>query len=327
MRSLDWMKAHDGIAYRETLLSGLRLGSCLSIRCTTVSPATAILDSSRLDCLFPITHRVFERSMTTPGRPLSIFAQEGGTASTITGTAPTITILGIQVHVVTMDQVIGIVNAMVTSGRTHQLATVNPEFIMTAQHHQDFRRVLNNTSLSFADGMGVVWASQILGRRLPERIAGVDVVERLSALAAQNGLRIFFLGAAPGVAEEAAKLLQERYPGLIVAGTFAGSPRPEEDEKICAIIERTRPDLLFVAYGAPNQDLWIARNQHRLQVAVAMGVGGTFDFIVGKSVRAPKVLQSLGLEWLHRLIREPRRWRRMLALPRFAYAVIRERIT
>lgn len=225
-----------------------------------------------------------------------------------------------------MSQVLEIIKDMVASGLHHQVATVNPEFIMVAQQHDEFRNVLNSTSLSFADGIGVVWASRVLGHPLPERIPGVDVVDRLCALAAEDGLSVFLLGAAPGIAEEAARRLQLRYPRLIVAGTFAGSPKPEDDEAICEIVKKTQPDILFVAYGAPKQDLWIARNQSRLRVAVAMGVGGSFDFIVGKSVRAPNILQSLGLEWLHRLFREPRRWKRMLALPRFAFAVFWEKV-
>jgi len=235
-------------------------------------------------------------------------------------------ILDVQVHAVTMSQDLEIIKDMVASGLHHQVATVNPEFIMVAQQHEQFRQVLNSTSLSFADGIGVVWGSRILGHPLPERIPGVDVVDRVCALAAEDGLRVFLLGAAPGIAEEAAKRLQRRYPRLIIAGTFAGSPKPEDDEAICEIVKKTRPEILFVAYGAPNQDLWIARNHPRLPALVAMGVGGTFDFIVGKSVRAPKVLRSLGLEWLHRLIREPRRWKRMLALPRFAFAVFWEKV-
>jgi len=237
------------------------------------------------------------------------------------GSIPKVKILDVQIHAVTMSQVLEIIKDMTASGSYHQVATVNPEFIMVAQQHEEFHNVLNRTSLSFADGMGVVWASRILGHPLPERIPGVEVVDRLCALAAENGLRVFLLGAAPGIAEEAARRLQLKYSRLIVAGTFAGSPKPEDDEAICEIVKKTQPDILFVAYGAPKQDLWIARNQPRLRVAVAMGVGGSFDFIVGKSVRAPNILQSLGLEWLHRLFREPRRWKRMLALPRFAFAV------
>lgn len=247
------------------------------------------------------------------------------TVSGLSATIPKIKILGVQVHVVTMSQVLEIIKEMAASGFGHQVATVNPEFIMTAQKHVDFRSVLNNTSLSFADGIGVVWASWILGCRLPERIPGVEVVERISGLAAESGLRVFLLGAAPGIAEETGRRLKERYPGLIIAGTFAGSPKPEDDEEICRIVEKARPDFLFVAYGAPNQDLWIARNQPRLHVPVAMGVGGSFDFIVGKSLRAPKIFRALGLEWMHRLFHEPRRWKRMLALPHFAAAVFWQR--
>jgi N-acetylglucosaminyldiphosphoundecaprenol N-acetyl-beta-D-mannosaminyltransferase len=242
------------------------------------------------------------------------------------GRIPMVKILDVKIHAVTMSQVLELIKNMAASGLHHQVATVNPEFIMVAQQHEEFRQVLNSTSLSFADGIGVVWASRILGHPLPERIPGVDVVDRLCALAAEDGLRVFLLGAAPGIAEEAARRLQRRNPRLIIAGTFAGSPKPEDDEEICEIVKKAQTDILFVAYGAPHQDLWIARNQPRLRVPVAMGVGGSFDFIVGKSVRAPKILRSLGLEWLHRLIREPRRWKRMLALPRFALAVFWEKV-
>jgi N-acetylglucosaminyldiphosphoundecaprenol N-acetyl-beta-D-mannosaminyltransferase len=239
---------------------------------------------------------------------------------------PWINILGVHVHVVTMSEALKAVAEMATSNTSHQVATVNPEFIMTAQHHHEFRKVLNSTSLSFADGIGVVWASRILGHPIGERVPGVEVVDGLAAIAAERGLRVFLLGGAPGIAEEAAQRLQEKYPGLLIAGTFAGSPKPEDDAAICGIIGKTKPHFLFVAYGAPNQDLWIARNQPRLKIPVAMGVGGTFDFMVGKAVRAPWIFRAVGFEWLHRLIREPWRWKRMLALPRFALAVFSQRL-
>jgi N-acetylglucosaminyldiphosphoundecaprenol N-acetyl-beta-D-mannosaminyltransferase len=239
---------------------------------------------------------------------------------------PRVNILGIDIHVATMKDVLNTVTDMATSTSHHQVATVNPEFIMTAQYHDEFRQVLNNASLAFADGIGVVWASRILGNPIAERVPGVEVVEGLAAIAAARGLRVFLLGGAPGVAEQAAEKLRKHNPRLIIAGTFAGSPRREQDEEICEIIERSKPHLLFVAYGAPNQDLWIARNQPRLRVPVAMGVGGSFDFIVGKSVRAPHTLRAVGLEWLHRLLLEPWRWKRQLALPRFAFAVFRQQL-
>jgi len=120
-------------------------------------------------------------------------------------------------------------------------------------------------------------------------------------------------------------VLQARYPGLIVAGTFAGSPRPEDAPHILERLRKARPDLLFVAYGAPQQDLWIARYQPELGIPVAMGVGGAFDFIAGVVPRAPRWMREIGLEWLYRLIRQPWRWRRMLALPRFVLAVLAAR--
>ncbi|MBM2839638.1 MAG: glycosyl transferase, WecB/TagA/CpsF family [Bacteroidetes bacterium] len=239
---------------------------------------------------------------------------------------PKINILGVYVHVVSMTEVLSAVADMATRNAPHQVATVNPEFIMTAQRHHEFRKVLNDSSLAFADGIGVVWASRILGHPIAERVPGVEVVENLATIAAERGLRVFLLGGAPGIAEEAAQRLKERNPRLIIAGTYAGSPKPGDDAMICGIVEKAKPHFLFVAYGAPNQDLWIARNQPRLKIPVAMGVGGTFDFIVGKSVRAPRVFRMVGLEWLYRLIREPGRWKRQLALPRFAIAVFLQRL-
>ncbi|MCK4450446.1 MAG: WecB/TagA/CpsF family glycosyltransferase, partial [Anaerolineae bacterium] len=151
--------------------------------------------------------------------------------------------------------------------------------------------------------------------------------QRVAALAAQKGYSLFLLGAAPGVAVATAARLCQTYPGLRIAGTHAGSPALEEEDEIVRLIQRAKPDILFVAYGAPQQDKWIARNLERLGVPVAMGVGGAFDFISGRAKRAPRWLQRVGLEWLHRLLHEPWRWRRMLALPRFVWLVVRERLT
>src|SRR5690606_38026899 len=154
-------------------------------------------------------------------------------------------------------------------------------------------------------------------------VPGSELVYCLAEAAAQAGWRLFLLGAAPGVAEEAAAVLQARYPGLIIAGTYSGSPDPAENAAIVQRINDSRADILYVAYGAPRQDKWIARNRETLKtVRLAMGVGGALDFITGRAVRAPEWMQKLGLEWLHRLYREPWRWRRMLALPRFAWRVL-----
>jgi N-acetylglucosaminyldiphosphoundecaprenol N-acetyl-beta-D-mannosaminyltransferase len=142
-------------------------------------------------------------------------------------------------------------------------------------------------------------------------------------LAAKEGWKLFLLGAGPGVAEEAAAIFKTTYPGLKIAGTYAGSPSLEENDAIVKRINDSQAGMLFVAYGAPNQDKWIARNRESLSnIKLALGVGGSLDFVTGKSHRAPRWIQRLGLEWLHRLILEPWRWRRMLALPQFALRVL-----
>jgi len=214
------------------------------------------------------------------------------------------------------------VEAFIEDGSPHQVVTVNPEFVMAAQSNAEFRRVINSSGLALPDGVGVLWASRRLGLPVPGRIPGVDLVERLAALAAERGHRLFFLGAMPGVADKAAEVLRARYPGLVVAGTYAGSPRPEDEIAILARIHVAHPHILLVAYGAPAQDLWIARNLNRLAVPVCIGVGGSFDYIAGTRPRAPRWLRQLGLEWLHRLITQPWRWQRMLALPQFAWQVL-----
>lgn len=232
-------------------------------------------------------------------------------------------ILGIRVDDVTADETLDLIETYIAAGQPHQLATVNPEFVMEAQHNRAFHVVLESTALNLPDGVGLLWAARRLGRPLRERVTGSDILPLLARRAAERGYRLFFLGAAPGVAQRAAEVLKARHPGLRVAGVYAGSPDPAEEDDIVARIAAAAPDMLFVAYGAPRQDLWIHRNLHRLHVPVCMGIGGSLDFIAGVAPRAPLWMRRLGLEWLYRLVRQPWRWRRMLALPRFAWAVLR----
>jgi N-acetylglucosaminyldiphosphoundecaprenol N-acetyl-beta-D-mannosaminyltransferase len=231
-------------------------------------------------------------------------------------------VLGVRVDAVTFDQVLGCIEDFIARGDPHQIVTVNPEFVMAAQSDREFQRIINASALALPDGVGVWWASRRAGRPVPERIPGVDLVERLAAVSAERGYRLYFLGAKPGVADQAAAVLRGRYPGLVVAGTWAGSPRPEDDEATLARVRAARPHILLVAYGAPAQDHWIHRNLHRSGIPVCIGVGGSFDYIAGVHPRAPRWLRQLGLEWLHRLVTQPWRWRRMLALPRFAWLVL-----
>jgi len=234
-------------------------------------------------------------------------------------------VLGVRVDRVTQQQVLDHVDSLIEDYRAsqqqalcQQLITVNPEFVMAAQHDPFFRQCINEAALAMPDGIGVVWAARYLGKPTPERVTGVDMLVDLS----KQGYRLYLLGAAPGVAEAAGERLQVLAPGLQIAGAYAGSPALAEEDEIIERVRVAQADVLCVAYGAPAQDVWIRRNLARLPVAVAMGVGGSFDFLTGRQQRAPRMMQKLGLEWLYRLYREPWRWRRMLALPKFAIKVV-----
>ena len=239
---------------------------------------------------------------------------------------PRLNILGLPLDGITYEgwlaQIEGWVKAR--DGLRH-VCTLNPEFAIIAQRDANFRHILQRATLCVADGVGMLWAARQRGKPLPTRVTGADGLPRIAERAAEKGWRLFFLGAAPGVAERAAAALRAQYPGLLIVGTVSGSPAPAEEDALVEEINASGADLLFVAFGAPIQDKWIARNSTRLQVTMAMGVGGAFDFVAGEIPRAPHWLRRLGLEWLFRLVRQPWRWRRMLRLPRFVFAVLLER--
>jgi len=193
---------------------------------------------------------------------------------------------------------------------------------MEARRNPEFAAVLEQADLCMPDGIGLLWAARRLGQTLPERVTGSDGVPMIAQAAAEHGWRLYLLGAAPGVAERAAEILAGCYPGLRVVGTYPGSPADADAPGIIARVRLAHPDILFVAYGAPKQDLWIAKHRDALAVPVMMGVGGSFDFIVGVQKRAPRWMQRINLEWLYRLISQPWRWRRQLDLPRFVWAVL-----
>ena len=218
----------------------------------------------------------------------------------------------------------GIESWIRADGGPQHVCTVNPEFIMIAQSDPIFFNILNRAAICVPDGIGLLWASRRLGAPLPERVTGSDGVPIIALHAAERGWKIFFLGAAEGVAAAAASILQEHNPSLIVAGTYGGSPAEAEEDEIVTMVNASGADILFVAFGAPQQDKWIARNLPRLHVSMAMGVGGSLDFIAGVVPRAPQWMRDRGLEWLYRLIKQPWRLRRMLRLPRFVIAVVRQ---
>lgn len=241
-------------------------------------------------------------------------------------------ILGVRVDDVTNAEAVDLVGGWIAAARvggaTRQLVTTNPEFVMAARRNRAFRRLLNMAALATPDGQGLLWASRLLRtHRLRQRAPGVELVEMLAAAAAEHDWCIYLLGAAPGVAEETARVLAERYPGFSAVGCYAGSPHPDEEVAICQQVRDSRADILLVAYGAPQQNFWIERNiaagRLRSPLAVAIGVGGAFDFISGRTVRAPAWMRKLGLEWLHRLYKQPWRYRRILTVIYFGLRVLR----
>lgn len=225
-------------------------------------------------------------------------------------------ILDVAIHRVTLAQSIDLIDRFIDSHRPHQIVTVNSDFLRLAGADPDFRAVLNSAALAVPDGMPLVWASRLMGNRLPERVAGVDLVREAAALAAAKGHRVFFLGAGPGVAAAAAAELERDNPGLQIAGVYAppmAAPSPADDARMVDIVRAAAPDMLFVALGAPRQDVWIHQHLAELNVPVCMGVGGSFDFIADRVARAPALMQRTGAEWVHRLLQEPGRlWRRYL---------------
>ena len=236
---------------------------------------------------------------------------------------PRLNILGVGVDCVQMPGALEAIRAWLSQeGPPRAVATVNPEFVMRARGDPDFARALAASDLCLPDGAGVVWALRRRGCELSGRVTGVDLVPELARLCAELGAPLYLLGAAGGVAEAAANELCRLAPGLRIAGTFAGSPGPEEEARIVDMVNASRARALLVAYGHPAQELWIARNRERLNVRVAIGVGGALDFLSGSVRRAPSAWQARNLEWLYRLITQPWRWRRMLNLPRFALLVL-----
>ena len=233
-----------------------------------------------------------------------------------------VTLLGVPIDRVSEAEAVDWVAAALLEGRPRTIVSVNPERIMHASRDREFAEVLRRADLSLADGAGVLWAARRLRQPLPGRVAGVDFLKALAARGAREGWRFFFLGGEPGVAEAAGLALRTAYPGFILAGSFGGSPAPADDEASVSAVRQSGAQLVFLAYGAAGEEGWLDRNLLRSGALVGMGVGGALDFISGRARRAPPFLREHGLEWAHRLSREPWRWRRMLALPAFVARVI-----
>lgn len=236
-------------------------------------------------------------------------------------------VLNVSINAVTMAEAVNQVEKMIFVGhqtkRPHLVATANAEMVMQAQQDFELANILKIADLVVPDGAGVVWAARQKGQTVPERVAGFDLAQKLFALSAIKGYRLFFLGSSPEVIHKAKDKAEKLYEGIKVVGTHHGFFTKADEANIIQQIRQKQPDILFVALGVPKQEKWIYRHLMELQIPVSIGVGGTFDVMAGVMKRAPLWMQKLNLEWSYRLIKQPQRIGRMMALPKFVYQVLR----
>ena len=236
-------------------------------------------------------------------------------------------ILSVRIDKVTFGETMAKIqaNLLIDHDKVFHIATVNPEFLVTTGRDKDFQNVLNQTDLNVPDGIGLQCAAWALGEKIGERITGVDLTWEICKMAAEKNYSVFFLGAAEGVAERAAHRIKLLNPNLKIAGTYAGTP---DEEGIVARINETHPDILFVAFGAPRQEKFIADNRMSLKVKMAIGIGGTFDYIAGIVPYAPLWIRRTGLEWFYRLVTQPKRWKRIFnAVIIFPFLICKSKLT
>ena len=233
-----------------------------------------------------------------------------------------INILGVAFDALTLGEAEERADALLCSGAGGYIVTANPEIVLRCREDAAYAAAVNGAKLVLADGVGDLCAARILGTPLPGRVAGADLVPRLLARLAVRGGSVFLYGARPGGAERSGESLQSACPGLRIAGTENGYI--SDETALLEALEREKPDLLLLGLGAPRQELWMAENRQRTP-AVMIGVGGLLDVFAGDIPRAPEAWQRLGLEWLYRLLREPRRFKRVIRLPKILLLALRER--
>lgn len=232
-------------------------------------------------------------------------------------------ILGVPVHPLTMNESVAVLEEKLQKKEQAFVVTANAEIIMMCQQDKEYNNIVSEQAdLVLPDGAGAVWAGRYLGNEVPERVAGFDLYNQLLKLSADKGYKVYFFGGAPGVAEAAKNKAEELYPGVQIVGCRNGYFNETEEEAIIKKINDAAPDMLFVALGAPKQEKWLVKYRNQLKPRILMGIGGSFDVLAGKMERAPKWMQEASLEWAFRLYKQPSRFMRMLALPKFVLKVI-----
>ena len=234
-------------------------------------------------------------------------------------------ILGVSFHNVTLNEAVDMAAELMAAGGPHMVVTPNPEFVLRARKDEEFCRLLNGADIALPDGIGVVYASRILGRPLKGRTPGIEFAALLCDRMAQTGGRLFLLGAKPGVAEKAAENLMLAHPGLVVCGTHDGYF--QDAQAVAEEIRAAGADVVFVCLGAPKQEKWMKEYGAACGASLMAGLGGSLDVFAGVVERAPEAFCKLGLEWFYRLMKEPARIKRMAKLPLILVYAVWARIT
>ena len=239
---------------------------------------------------------------------------------------PSISLLGVKIHRITMAQTLEAVRAFIESGKPHMIVTADASMIAMARKDDDLREIVNSADLVTPDGSGLLWGAKTLGTPLVERVSGVDISREMCRMSGEMGFSIFFLGSEPGVAMAAAENLQKEFPDMLVAGTHHGYFKADEDSEIVRMVRESGAGVLLAGMGIPRQEKWIRKYLAELSVSVAMGVGGSMDVFSGKVKRAPVWMQNHGLEWIYRLCQDPSKIKKVAILPKFVLMVYRSKV-
>jgi N-acetylglucosaminyldiphosphoundecaprenol N-acetyl-beta-D-mannosaminyltransferase len=229
----------------------------------------------------------------------------------------------LRVHRVTMDETLSILDHFIHEGTPHHIITLDASMCVMARDDQELQQIASSAELVTPDSAGILWACSRFGSPLPQRVSGVEIVDQLCRLSPERGYKLYFFGSAPGVAVDAADKFRAKYPGCHIVGVRDGFFGPADEPAIVEEIRTAGPDILCVALGIPKQEKWIARHRDELGVPVLIGVGGTFDVHSGRVKRAPVWMRKLNLEWLYRVLKNPRKIGKVMTLPKFMLMTFR----
>jgi N-acetylglucosaminyldiphosphoundecaprenol N-acetyl-beta-D-mannosaminyltransferase len=247
---------------------------------------------------------------------------------TPSGAEGSFTVLGCRVDAVGLDEAVARVVSAANAGSAALVVTLGVEMVMAAQRDEEFRRIINGAALVTCDTIGLLLASRLRGGPLRERVTGVELTGALAARSASHAdVRLYLLGSSGDTARRAGEALRRAYPGAAIAGARDGYFTEDESAAVAAAIRESGANVLLAGLGSPKQEKWLARHLIETGCGAGIGIGGTLDVFAGNVARAPALFQRAGLEWAYRLAKEPRRWRRQLALPRFALAALGEAMT